>query len=241
MAIWRYGVLYVVAVSLCVSVSAASVAVGLCLVLAAVSLVVDRGIGEWPPAPVLAAGASLIAVGFLATLLSHPFPSHWDKLFEESWIKFLLVAIPLLATRHPRHVVRSLQLLLVIGLVAAVVSVIQHFTGEDFIRQRSIYRPQFGHAAVSGFFSHHLSYAGQVLILFLVGVSYLQSRFLARRSGAFKAACGLALVLMAAALFWTYARSAWLGVMAGLGALARWGGQGMASHRTKWSARNPLS
>jgi O-antigen ligase len=209
---WRVAPLYLLAVTLCVSVSAATMATGLCLIAGAVVVVRERGLGSGFPTSVAWTLGTLFLVYFLATVFSAPFPHHWGKMAEESWIKLLLLAVPILAGRHRAVIRRILAVLLFMAVLAAVMSVVQYILGEDPIRGRSIYRPQFGHAAVSGFFSHHLSYAGQVLIMAMLAAAWL----LGREGPVPRVIAGVAFLLLGVALVLTFARSAWLGVWVGL-------------------------
>nr|MEE4269654.1 O-antigen ligase family protein [Candidatus Krumholzibacteria bacterium] len=193
-------------------VSAATMATGLCLIAGAVVVVRERGLGAGFPTSVVWALGALYLVYFLATVFSAPFPHHWGKLAEESWIKLLLLAVPILARGQKDLIRRVLAVLLFMAMLAAVMSVVQYLLGEDPIRGRSIFRPQFGHAAVSGFFSHHLSYAGQVLIMAMLAGAWVMGK----QGPIPRVLTGVALLLLGVALVLTFARSAWLGVWAGL-------------------------
>ena len=209
---WRVAPLYLLALTLCVSVSAATMATGLCLIAGAVVVVRERGLGAGFPTSVVWALGALYLVYFLATVFSAPFPHHWGKLAEESWIKLLLLAVPILARGQKDLIRRVLAVLLFMAMLAAVMSVVQYLLGEDPIRGRSIFRPQFGHAAVSGFFSHHLSYAGQVLIMAMLAGAWVMGK----QGPIPRVLTGVTLLLLGVALVLTFARSAWLGVWAGL-------------------------
>jgi O-antigen ligase len=187
-------------------------ATGLCLIAGAVVVVRERGLGAGFPTSVVWALGALYLVYFLATVFSAPFPHHWGKLAEESWIKLLLLAVPILARGQKDLIRRVLAVLLFMAMLAAVMSVVQYLLGEDPIRGRSIFRPQFGHAAVSGFFSHHLSYAGQVLIMAMLAGAWVMGK----QGPIPRVLTGVALLLLGVALVLTFARSAWLGVWAGL-------------------------
>ena len=209
---WRYGPLYLLALSVAVSVSAGGIATGLVFLAAAAGLLSRTEPVLWPQRSVVLALGALVGCYFLATLLAMPYPHNWHKFSEELWIKFLLLAIPTLAGRNPKHIEGALKLSLTIGAVAAAYAVVQHFIGFDPIRDRSIFRPQFGHAAVSGFFSHHLSYAGQAMIFLILATAWWLDRPTVRK-------CLVTLpilVVMGAALLWSFARSSLLGAMAGL-------------------------
>lgn len=214
--IMRWGPLLLLAVAAPVSVSAAGIATGLVLLSALGHALAYRTAGGGlPPRPVLGALGALLACYVLATVLSAPYPHHWHKLLEENWIKLLLVAVPALAAGRPDRVEKLVKLAVLVGVLAAIYAVWQHFSGFDPLRQRSLVRPQWEQVTVTGFFNHHLSYGGQVLIFFLLGCAWL----LAGR-GRGRLGLAPALGVLGAALLWSYARSAFLGVGCGLLAMA---------------------
>ncbi len=205
----RFVPLLLLGLALSVSVTAGGIGVGLVYLAALGCLLYDRRRAVWPDRAVLGALLTLVGAYFLATLLAAPYPQHWNKFAEELWIKGLLVAVPLVAGGRRRLLRRVLIATLIMGTVAAAFAVAQNFLGMDPIRGRSIYRPEFGHTAVSGFFGHHLSYAGQILIFVLMTAAWWLAE---RRRWPVLGALGV----MALALFWNYSRSAWLGAGAGL-------------------------
>ena len=213
--------LYVLALSVCVSVSGGGLGAGLVVLLAAGMLLVRPRECSWPPRPVLLSLAALLGVNLLATALAAPYPHNWFKLGEEMWIKLLLIAVPVVVGGDRELALRILRLTLGMGCLAAAYAVVQYFLGVDPIRHRSIFRPDFGHVAVSGFFGHHLSYAGQILVVFLLVAAWARHQARGRRLGP---TAGVLLILVLA-VAWNFSRSLWLGVMAGalvLGLLAGW-------------------
>jgi len=213
----RFLPLLLPALTVSVSVTAGTIAVALVYLAALVLLLVERGRAVWPEGAVTRSLLALVGAYFLATALAAPYPSHWAKFAEELWIKGLLVAVPLVAGRRPSVVRGALQVALVMGALAAAYAVAQNFLGVDPIRGRSIFRPDFGHTAVSGFFGHHLSYAGQILMLVLMTGALVLDRLERPWRERIPLLAGLG--LMALALFWNYSRSAWVGAAAGLLAL----------------------
>jgi O-antigen ligase len=209
---WRTVPVFLLAVSAAVSVSVAGIATGMILAAACLSAIRERGAARWPARPVLLSLGALVGSYLLATLLAGPHTHHWNKFGEELWIKLLLVTIPLLASRHPDTLERILKAALVLGAVTAGYAVVQHFLGVDPIRGRSLFRPQFGHYAVSGFFSHHLSYAGQALIFLVMTAAWCLDRPDGRRNLWLVPV----LAVIGAALMWTFARSTLIGALCGL-------------------------
>ncbi len=210
--VWRHGPLYLMALMVPVSISMGGISVWLLYLVGAIVLVRDPKMAVWPEKRVLWALGALFGTYFLATVLSAPYDHHWHKYAEELWIKLLLIAVPLVAGRDSKNLLRALKLVLLIGGAAALFALGQYYLGYDPIRGSSLFRPQFGHSAVTGFFSHHLSFAGQSLIFVIMTAAWI----LDKQTG--KAIRWLipVLVVMGLALVLSFARSAWLGVLAGL-------------------------
>lgn len=207
--------LYLLALAAPLSVTASGIAAGLVLLTAGGVLAGRREPIRWPPRPILWSLAALAVCYLLATFLAAPYPRNWVKLVEELWVKSLLIAVPVVAGTRTEHLERVLKWALGMGVVAAAYAVVQHFLGFDPIRDRSLYRPEFGHAAVSGFLGHHLSFAGQLIAFCLLATSWLLLGRERMRAGFLVPM----LAVLWAALFWNYSRSGWLGVLAGTAVL----------------------
>ncbi len=210
----RFAPPWLMAATAAVSVGSAGAAAGCMMLGGLIVATVERGRAPWPARPVMLSLAALLAAYALATLLSRPYPTHWHKFAEESWIKLLLLAVPLLAGRDPARVERMMKLVVIMGAATAVYACVQHFTGIDAVRGRSLYRPEFGHVAVTGFYGHHLTYGGHVLIVLTLAVAWALDHDATGRRW-----LPLLIAVVAAALLWSYARSVWLGVAAGMLAL----------------------
>ena len=207
----RLSPLYLLALAVPVSVGAGGIATGLVTVAALVLAVRERGAVAWPPRSVTVTLTLLILTYLVATTAAAPQPRHWYKFCEELWIKLLLVAVPVLVGRHRRHIPRILVCCLGMGVVAAVYGVWQHFSGWDPVRGCSL-PTHWGHISPGAFFSHHLSWGGQLLIFVLLTVSGLLTTTTRRMRGALAGV----LVLLLVALAWSYARGALFGVLPGI-------------------------
>ena len=210
--ILRLGPLYLLACAVAFSVSVAGIATGLVLLGALVTLLREGRTVGFPPRAVTISLGALFGIYFLATILAAPYPHNWHKFYEELWIKLLLVAVPVLLGTRPDAVGRLIRVTVICGVLAAAYAVWQHFSEFDPIRHRSIVRAQWNQPAVTGFFSHHLSYGGQALIFFLLCFSWLLNAS-GRRTRILLTA---ALAVLGAALIWSFARSAFLGTVAGV-------------------------
>jgi len=208
----RYGPLFILALTVAISVSVGGISVGLVYFTALVVFVREKKQVVWPEKPILMALGALIGFYFLATLISMPYPHDWHKFGEELWIKLLIIAVPIVAGQQSKKLVWTIKLALLIGAIAAAFAIAQHFLGVDPIRGRSLYRPQFDHVAVTGFFSHHLSFAGQTLIFFIMTAALYLDKPSARKNLWIMPV----LLILAVALLWSFARSTWIGALAGL-------------------------
>lgn len=209
--------LYLLSCAAPISLSAGSLAAGLCLLTATGLLLTTAGRRDLPARPVLWGLLSLVVVYALATAASGPAPSHWGKFVEECWLKLLLVAVPVLAAGRPSVAGRAFGILVAATAAAALYAVWQHQTGWDPLRGRTLVT-EFGHVAATAFTNHKLSAGGQFMIVLLVALAWTVAPGEAGRKR--HALRCLPVVLLGVALLWTYARGPWLGVCAGLVALA---------------------
>lgn len=210
-SILRLAPLYLLAAATPFSVSGGNIGTGLVLAAALAALVLGGRDAVRPERTVTIALFAFLGWHVLATAAS-PFAHDWRKLAEELWIMLLLPAVPVLAGRDAARLERVLKTAVICGGLVAVYAFAEHFIGRDLVSGRSLLRPQFGHVSVRGFFSHHMSYAGQVLIYLLMTAAWAMHRPSPRRS----TLLGLLTALFGLVLVWTFSRSALLGVLAGL-------------------------
>jgi putative inorganic carbon (hco3(-)) transporter len=218
MRVWP---LFLLAVVMPVSVSAGGIAAGLVMATALGLLLWKRDLSLLPPSPVLLAVGLFFLAPILAAAFSAPYPSNWNKVVEESWLKLLLLAVPVVLSGHRKSIVPLLRAILLISLLVSFYSVWQHFYGQDLVRNRSL-MTEWGHYESVGFFGHKLSYGGQLMLVLLVGITLaLQEGFRKWRLLYLPAIALLCLVL-----FWSYARSAqiglWFGLLLILGGYSGW-------------------
>ncbi len=207
--------LFAFALAAPVSVAGGNVAVGSilvgALVVAAFSLRAGdhrERLGAAVPREVWITLTAYVLVHAAATALAAPGPARWNKFGEELWLKLLLLGVPVLAAGRARDIPRALVLMLATGLVAAGYGIFQHYTGLDLVRGTETH-PYGDRFTAIGFFGHHLSYGGQVMLLLIVAGALARTRFLA---GFRAAAPALATCIpLGLGLLWSYARSAQLG------------------------------
>ena len=206
------GVLSLFAVASAVSTAGGNVAAALVMAVALATWARHRRpFASLVPAQVALAFAALLLTQVVATALAPPLPARWDKLVEENWLKLLLVAVPLAAAGSPRAVVRAVQVVVIVGAVAGLYGVWQHFSGFDPIRDRRLHST-VGMTIATGFQSHHLSFGGVTMIALAVAMAWLRHEVLVspRRAWLPLAAC-LAIGL---GLVGSFARSAQVGAFA---------------------------
>jgi O-antigen ligase len=198
------------------SVGIGNAAVGLVLAAAVLRLAAGDGRAHLPPRAVVWALLAYLAVHAAATLLSGPNPQRWDKWFEEMWLKLLLLAVPILGGGSPRQLERAARIAVLAGGAVGIYAVVQHFAGVEFWRGKPL-EPIGGTYFALGFFSHHLSYGGQALVLWTLAAAWALERGLSRRRPVSWPL--LAFLLLSLGLLWSFARSAQVGAVAGAAAL----------------------
>ncbi|MCP4291019.1 MAG: hypothetical protein GY780_04185 [bacterium] len=202
--------LYLLALCLPVSVSAISIAAGLVFLTALVVIAMDRQIIRNIPTTIWVVWLVLIVAYALSTAFSSPYPSNWGKWAEELWLKTLLVAIPIVVGSFRHHIPRILKVSFFVAFLTSFYGLWQHFYGVDLVRDRSLVT-EFGHHEIVGFFSHKLSYGGQLLIYMLMGLAGLISE----KTYKGRAFWLFGLLSMSLVLIWSHSRSPQLGVFAG--------------------------
>ncbi len=221
--------LFLLALVFPVSVSATNVSIGLVYATALGLLLWQRDFSALPPRSVLWAVLAYILAPVLATAFSAPYMQNWNKVVEESWLKLLLLAVPVLLSGHRKSIVPILRVTLVVSTLVSFYAIWQHFYGIDLVRQRSL-MTEWGHFESVGFFGHKLSYGGQLMLILLMGIALAFNEGLSRWRMLYVPMLGL----MGLALLWTYARSAQIGLWVGLVVLLtawsgwrRWAGVGL--------------
>jgi putative inorganic carbon (HCO3(-)) transporter len=205
--------LFIFAVGAPLSTGVGNIATGAFLILAFFWAVRSRPKRGWPPRYIVLALLALLAINALATATAGPLPVRWGKFLEELWHKPLLLAIPLLAWAVPRRVEQAVKLMVIVGSVVAIYAIFQHFTGQDLVRGREIYTST-GRYVAYGFFDHHLTYGGHVMLLLLFAIAWALLAPRTRRLPPWPLA--VCIGLLGLALLWSYARSAQLGTLIGV-------------------------
>ncbi len=135
------------------------------------------------------------------------------RALKEEWI-VLLFFLVVNNVKHPRLARRALEILVSVTAIISLYAIWQHFAGWDVYRHRPL-RPTGGVFEATGLFGHHLTFGGFVMVVLLVSGCL----FLGAHRGRKRTAYGLASLVISLALIWSYARSAWLGLVGGVVAI----------------------
>jgi O-antigen ligase len=145
-------------------------------------------------------------------IVSIPFsvdPGHALRCLAGSWV-WLFVPLFWVMLGEPGLARRILRLLAASGALAGLYGIIQHFVGRNWVKGEELEALIGGGGYIAvGSLGHHLSYAGVLLPLFFVALGLALER---RRAWFWWAAAACIL----GGLGFSYARTAWVGMAAGL-------------------------
>jgi O-antigen ligase len=187
-----------------------------CLILGlaawAVKIALSRGhglVGTPVGWPILA----FLGVELISALLS-PDRLTGLRALKEEWIVLLFFLVVNNIHDH-KMARRSIDVLISVTALVGLYAIWQHFAGWDVYRHRPL-RPTGGVFEATGVFGHHLTFGGYVMIVLILCACV----FLWDARGRRKAGYGLAGLVMSLALLFSYARSAWFGMFAGVVGIA---------------------
>ncbi|MBM3329344.1 MAG: O-antigen ligase family protein [Calditrichaeota bacterium] len=202
--------LALIAFAMPISIAAANLALGFGLLLALWRIVeVDPGrsrLGGLFGIMLLI----FLVVHFTAMLLSN-YPVHLKHWFEKRWVLAAFV-VPVVLIRDQLSGERALYLVMIGGLLAAILALVQNAFGWDPVRDQFMEYHGGGSMAI-GPFNHHLTYGGAAMIVALLALA----RFPFGGSRVDLLRAFFAIILSALGLYVSFARSALVGF--GVGAL----------------------
>jgi len=190
------------------SIAGAQICLVLGLMAWAAKLVISRGQGlvRTPlDLPILA----FLVVELFSALLT-PGRLTGLRALGEEWI-VLLFFLVVNNVRRQELARRALELLVAVTAIVSLYAIWQHFPGWDLYRHRPLI-PTGDVFEATGLFGHHLTFGGYVMVVLLVSGCLFFWGVKGRRRIAF----GLASLVLSLALIWSYARSAWLGLLGGI-------------------------
>jgi O-antigen ligase len=158
-----------------------------------------------------------LALFLVAELISIVFSQDRAQSLRSLRGEWILLSLPLFVQtiRDSRQLRRAYAILGVSATVIAGYAIVQTLGGYDPWRHQAL-EPVGGVFIATGFFNHHLTYGGSVLITALLAVAPIlvpcRARSVARWAGA--------LVIQAGGLVGSFARTAWIGFVAALAVAA---------------------
>jgi len=190
------------------SIAGAQTCLGLGLAAWVVNLIANRGHGLKGTPLAL---PILVFLGLkLASALFSPDHLKGLRALGAEWIVLLFFLVAN-RVRREETVRRILDLLVAVTVLIGLYAIWQHFAGWDLYRDRPLH-PTGNVFEATGLFSHHLTYGGFVMCVLL----FSGCLFLWGSRGRRRVAYGLASLILSLALFWSYARSAWVGLIVGI-------------------------
>lgn len=156
----------------------------------------------------------LYAAAMVISVVFSPLKLNSLMALKEEW---LLLAFFLVVNniKEETEVENLLTILILASTLVGIYAVWQHYAGMDLYRHRML-EPR-GQVFISlGLFDHHLTFGGYYMLVFLLASAFLLYR---KRSGLFRILDFAAPAILGLSLLFSYARSAWLGALAGMVAL----------------------
>ncbi len=160
----------------------------------------------WPVAAYL--GFQLLSVLFSPDLLTGL------RAFRAEWI-ILLYFLVVNMVEDGRSVRRLADVLVLTTVLVSLYAIWQHWAGWDLYRQRPL-RATGSVFEATGLFGHHLTFGGYIMMVLMLSGSL----FLFGSRNRARIFYGLSSLVLFLALLFSYARSAWLGFLAGTLAVA---------------------
>jgi putative inorganic carbon (HCO3(-)) transporter len=156
----------------------------------------------------------LYAAAMVISVVFSPLKLNSLMALKEEW---LLLAFFLVVNniKEETEVENLLTILILASTLVGIYAVWQHYAGMDLYRHKML-EPR-GQVFISlGLFDHHLTFGGYYMLVFLLASAFLLYR---KRSGLFRILDFAAPAILGLSLLFSYARSAWLGALAGMVAL----------------------
>lgn len=193
------------------SISITNISLGLALLFIVIHFIYFRG--ERGPLDMLSLVIILfLAVDFVAVLLSK-YQINLRSYVEERWIVMAYFA-SFYGVKRNDQIQKIFEALIYSSLIAALYAFVQHFSGFDYLHGEPLRVHAYGVEA-EGFFTHHLTYGGHVMMVFLMTLAVGVFHPTVKKKLLF----GIFTGLLGLALLWSYARSAWIGAFGGILAL----------------------
>jgi len=148
---------------------------------------------------------------FLAAVLA-PNPSQALRAFSEEWV-WIIYFITVFSITQREQIQKIYRALLISSLVVALYAIFQHFWGKDLYRHKILTQFEPHSFASIGFFGHHLTYGGYVMLILLLFLGLSGKLNVLSK---FKVLSPVTSLIFGLALLFSYARSAIIGGVAGV-------------------------
>ncbi len=149
----------------------------------------------------------LLAGGVIACLVNRV-PGQLAEVIDNHAVLLALPVLAVLATQRPVIYRRAIIVAATVGAIVAIYGIWQHFAGVDLLRGTLLIAQ--GNVFISqGTFGHHLTYGGSMMLALVAALG------LAHTGRSFRLLPAALLLPLALAVVWSYARSAWVGTLAG--------------------------
>jgi len=164
------GTLIFTAAALPIGLAPANLGLGFGLLLVIRKLIVDSSVRK-----IITGGITiplLIYLGmYLTATITSNYPVNVAGFFEDKWVvSAYFVALGLSGSLNV--ITRSMLIQVIVGSVMAAYAIVQFITGYDIIRAKELEPVSGGYMAL-GLFSHHLTYGGVALIIFVTAITCL--------------------------------------------------------------------
>ncbi len=145
------------------------------------------------------------------SVIFSPLKVHSLLALKEEWL-FLLFFLIVNNVKPEDKIVKLVTILLAVSGLVGLYAIWQHYSGMDLYRHRMLVS-RGGVFISTGLFDHHLTFGGYYMLAFLLALVMVLS---SKRKGGLRVLDLAAPVIIGLSLIFCYARSAWLGAVAGI-------------------------
>ena len=147
----------------------------------------------------------------IISVIFSPFKVHSLLALKEEWL-LLLFFLLVNNVREEGKIKKLVTILIMVSCIVGLYAVWQHYSGMDLYRHKLL-EPKGGVFISLGLFDHHLTFGGCYMLVFLLAAVIALSY---QREGIRRILDIISPVILGLSLIFSYARSAWLGAVAGM-------------------------
>jgi putative inorganic carbon (HCO3(-)) transporter len=145
------------------------------------------------------------------SVIFSPLKVHSLLALKEEWLLLLFFLI-VNNVKEEDKMGKLVTILVAVSCLVGLYAIWQHYSGLDLYRHRML-DPRGGVFISTGLFGHHLTFGGYYMLVFLMALVIILSQ---KRKGILRILDFAAPVILGLSLVFSYARSAWLGVIMGI-------------------------